>query len=177
MFTCVLPILLLLHCPSAGRCRAAASERVDQVRCRPERGQWWRWNGGSRGEERGGRRATSNGLTLPLFFSSSSRTGQGRENSRSIVYTYIKTAANYHTLLPPSHSLPASMASSSTTRRSASNKQQQQQRRRIALLSATLAATAGSAAAQNKANTWSVVGESGVSAQQLFRGQGNKVCW
>lgn len=67
------------------------------------------------------------------------------------------------------------MASSSTTRRSASNKQQQQQRRRIALLSATLAATAGSAAAQNKANTWSVVGESGVSAQQLFRGQGNKV--
>lgn len=29
--------------------------------------------------------------------------------------------------------------------------------------------------AQNKANTWEIVGETGVSAMQLFRGKGNKV--
>jgi len=42
----------------------------------------------------------------------------------------------------------------------------------VSLAATTLVA---SASAQNKANTWAVTGRSGVSAQQLFRGQGNKV--
>jgi hypothetical protein len=43
-------------------------------------------------------------------------------------------------------------------------------------LSAILAVvTFKTVTAQNKANTWQVVGETGVSAMQIFRGTGNKV--
>ena len=64
----------------------------------------------------------------------------------------------------------------------------QKQQRQLAVLGAALTAAAAtsSVSAQSNststsgsgsklANTFQVVGESGVSAQQLFRGQGNKV--
>lgn len=49
------------------------------------------------------------------------------------------------------------------------------QHRRLAILSAALAAAGVASGQQKLANKFQVVGESGVSAQQLFRGQGNKV--
>lgn len=57
----------------------------------------------------------------------------------------------------------------------ASRRRQQQRTAKSGLVAAALVAAASSVNAQNKANTWDVVGQSGVSAQQLFRGAGNKV--